>query len=125
MKTRKWLRRSVVGFGSIAVLYFAAALVLTFMPEPKFTTAPGVALAHPDTRDVQEEVYPYEDEGIHIRQNNEPAAGQDVFHLHLHVIPRYQGDGFDTKRYERLPLQKRRELSEKLKPAVQREIDHS
>jgi histidine triad (HIT) family protein len=26
-------------------------------------------------------------DGIQIRRNNEPAAGQDVFHLHFHVIP--------------------------------------
>lgn len=64
-------------------------------------------------------------EGIHIRQNNEPAAGQDVFHLHFHVIPRYQGDDFETKKYERLPLEKRKELSEKLKPAVQSEMQHA
>ena len=43
-------------------------------------------------------------EGIHIRQNNEPGAEQDVFHVHFHVIPRYQGDAYETKQYERLPL---------------------
>lgn len=31
-------------------------------------------------------------EGISLRQHNEPAGGQDVFHFHLHVIPRYAGD---------------------------------
>ncbi len=61
-------------------------------------------------------------EGIHIRQNNEPAAGQTVFHLHFHIIPRYQGDEFDAKKYERLPLQKRKELSERLRVAVQSEM---
>jgi diadenosine tetraphosphate (Ap4A) HIT family hydrolase len=25
------------------------------------------------------------------------AAGQDVFHVHLHVIPRYVGDGFGLR----------------------------
>ena len=30
----------------------------------------------------------YGAQGIQIRQNNESAAGQDVFHLHFHVIPR-------------------------------------
>lgn len=60
-------------------------------------------------------------EGIHIRQNNEPAAGQDVFHLHFHVIPRYRGDAFETEKYEKLPLQVRMELAERLKPAVRSE----
>jgi histidine triad (HIT) family protein len=26
-------------------------------------------------------------------QNNGPAAGQAVFHAHVHVIPRFEGDG--------------------------------
>jgi len=64
-------------------------------------------------------------EGIHIRQNNEPAAGQDVFHLHFHVIPRYQGDDFETTKYERLTLEKRKELFEKLRLAIQSEIQHA
>lgn len=32
-------------------------------------------------------------EGITLIQNNEPAGGQDVFRLHIHVIPRRSGDG--------------------------------
>jgi histidine triad (HIT) family protein len=30
-------------------------------------------------------------DGISILQFNEPAGGQTVFHLHVHVIPRYDG----------------------------------
>lgn len=30
-------------------------------------------------------------EGITIAQQNERAAGQEVFHVHVHVIPRYAG----------------------------------
>lgn len=30
-------------------------------------------------------------DGIAIKQFNELAAGQTVFHLHFHVIPRYEG----------------------------------
>ena len=31
-------------------------------------------------------------EGVTVVQSNEAAAWQDVFHLHVHVIPRYTGD---------------------------------
>jgi histidine triad (HIT) family protein len=30
-------------------------------------------------------------EGVYITQANEPAAGQDVFHIHFHIYPRWQG----------------------------------
>lgn len=32
-------------------------------------------------------------EGINIGINNDKAAGQLVFHLHVHIIPRFEGDG--------------------------------
>lgn len=31
-------------------------------------------------------------EGTSIRQHNEPAGNQDVWHLHVHVFPRYADD---------------------------------
>ena len=31
-------------------------------------------------------------DGFNIVQNNGAAAGQTVFHLHIHLIPRYNGD---------------------------------
>ena len=33
-------------------------------------------------------------DGINVVQNNGPAAGQTVFHFHVHVIPRYDNDDF-------------------------------
>ena len=30
-------------------------------------------------------------DGYNIVQNNEEAAGQTVFHFHMHIIPRYEG----------------------------------
>lgn len=32
-------------------------------------------------------------DGFNIVQNNGEAAGQTVFHFHMHLIPRYNGDG--------------------------------
>lgn len=32
--------------------------------------------------------------GVNIMQNEGEAAGQKVFHLHFHVIPRHEGDGY-------------------------------
>ena len=34
--------------------------------------------------------------GTNIVVNSGTAAGQDVFHYHVHVIPRRAGDGFDV-----------------------------
>ena len=31
-------------------------------------------------------------DGLNLVQNNGLAAGQNVFHYHLHLIPRYEGD---------------------------------
>lgn len=33
-------------------------------------------------------------DGINISINNKPAAGQEIPHLHVHVIPRYKTDGY-------------------------------
>lgn len=36
-------------------------------------------------------------DGFNLVQNNGEVAGQTVFHFHLHLIPRYQGDGNEDK----------------------------
>jgi histidine triad (HIT) family protein len=33
-------------------------------------------------------------EGVNVVSNCGSAAGQTVFHFHVHVVPRYHGDGF-------------------------------
>ena len=33
-------------------------------------------------------------DGVLLRQHNEPAGSQDVWHYHLHVIPRFTDDEF-------------------------------
>jgi diadenosine tetraphosphate (Ap4A) HIT family hydrolase len=39
----------------------------------------------------------YKPDGYNIGVNSGPAAGQTVGHLHLHVIPRYEGDVADPR----------------------------
>ncbi len=36
-------------------------------------------------------------DGFNIVQNNGEVAGQTVFHFHMHLIPRYFGDGNEDK----------------------------
>jgi histidine triad (HIT) family protein len=52
-------------------------------------------------------------EGVNISLADGEAAGQEVFHVHLHVFPRYVGDGFSVRfgpHYRDKP--KRQELNE-------------
>jgi histidine triad (HIT) family protein len=39
----------------------------------------------------------YEPDGLNLLQTNGAAAMQTVFHLHVHVLPRYVGDGFHVE----------------------------
>ena len=36
-------------------------------------------------------------DGLNIIQNNGEAAGQTVFHLHMHIIPRYYSDDISIR----------------------------
>jgi histidine triad (HIT) family protein len=57
----------------------------------------------------------YHCDGITLRQNNEPAGGQDVWHYHLHVYPRYEGDNFPRVEKIVTPMEKRIEFAERLR----------
>lgn len=39
----------------------------------------------------------YKPDGYNIGINNGRSAGQTIFHLHVHLIPRYVGDVFDPQ----------------------------
>ncbi|XES78493.1 MAG: HIT family protein [Candidatus Bathyarchaeia archaeon] len=59
-------------------------------------------------------------DGISIIQQNGAAAGQEVFHLHVHVIPRFEGR--KMPRFEELGIADRETLdalAEKIKPYLQ------
>jgi histidine triad (HIT) family protein len=63
-----------------------------------FQVAQRVALSLPKTN--------IKHEGVDFFLANGAAAGQEVFHVHLHVIPRYEGDGFGFRfgpNYNNLP----------------------
>ena len=54
-------------------------------------------------------------DGLNLVQNNGPAAGQTVFHFHLHLIPRYDGDSVgDLWTPGSLTAEARQEILDKL-----------
>ena len=60
------------------------------MPPELFKTCCGVV------QKVAKAVFKaMEAEGMNILQNNKAVAGQEISHLHFHVIPRFTNDGWD------------------------------
>ncbi len=58
--------------------------------------------------------------GVHINSNHEAAAGQLVFHLHFHIIPRH-----DRSEFEPWPSQKQdpvaaKDIAEKIRARLAR-----
>ena len=51
-------------------------------------------------------------EGVNFFVADGEAAGQDVFHVHLHVIPRHAGDGFGLRLPDDYSIRPRAELDE-------------
>ena len=55
-------------------------------------------------------------EGLNIVQNNGEAAGQTVFHFHMHLIPRYKNDNVGLGWHMgELTEEDKKEILEKLK----------
>lgn len=57
----------------------------------------------------------YQCDGITIRQHNEPAGDQHIWHYHLHVIPRYQNDDFHNTQRGPFEASDRAKYAQKLK----------
>jgi diadenosine tetraphosphate (Ap4A) HIT family hydrolase len=51
-------------------------------------------------------------EGVNLYLADGRAAGQEVQHVHMHVLPRYEGDGFGLRRTKHLGLAPRAELDQ-------------
>ena|SRR5215831_7562409 len=61
----------------------------------------------------------YDAEGVTLRQNNDAAGDQHLFHFHLHVIPRYRGDAdrwISTP--EQVSAAEQNEMAERLRLAL-------
>ena len=72
------------------------SLVISKKAYPNFTDCPAGELAH--MMEVAQRVdlrlrSVLGCQGTNIMINNSPASGQEVPHLHIHVIPRFSGDG--------------------------------
>lgn len=53
--------------------------------------------------------------GVNLLNSNKKAAGQEVFHYHMHVIPRYENDGvrmFPIQKYKETDF---KETAQKIK----------
>jgi len=60
-------------------------------------------------------------DGVNLVQNNNAAAGQEVFHSHLHIIPRYTDDQlrFASIHKEYDSFDEMGEMAEKIKGLLQ------
>ncbi len=60
-------------------------------------------------------------DGISVFQQNGKAAGQDIFHLHVHVVPRFVDQSLprfsELKMVDRLVLE---EMAEKIRPLLKK-----
>lgn len=55
--------------------------------------------------------------GITVLQANKPAGWQTVPHLHLHVLPRHEGDGVELTWPRKEPgIERLRELAQRIRP---------
>jgi histidine triad (HIT) family protein len=68
----------------------------------------------------------YDCQGTSTRQHNEPAGGQDVWHFHVHVYPRYDEDrlyqNHDHKSF--VDAKARAPYAEKLRAYLDKKIEN-
>jgi histidine triad (HIT) family protein len=57
-------------------------------------------------------------EGFTVQLNTGPAAGQSVFHAHLHIIPRYAGEPEEQKPQPRVTMETLAPVAAKIRAAL-------
>jgi len=59
----------------------------------------------------------YKCDGTSVRQHNEPAGNQDMWHFHVHVFPRYENDELYKRHDEKkfVTVEEKKPYAEKLK----------
>lgn len=62
-------------------------------------------------------------EGVNIHLADEAVAGQEIFHVHLHVYPRYAGDGVGLRMGPRYGSMPKREELERQAAAIRSAAD--
>lgn len=62
----------------------------------------------------------YRCDGVSSRQHNGPGGDQDVWHYHLHVFPRYIGDGLYRAERAFFPPEERRPFADSLRAHFER-----
>ena len=85
-----------------------------------FQLAQQIALSLPKTN--------VKNEGIDLFLTHGEAAGQEIFHVHLHVIPRYENDGFGFRfgpNYSNLPERSELDIvANQIKQQLENKSDH-
>ena len=97
----------VLAFMDIGPIVKGHALVIPKMHCDPVTETPDEILAKLHLvakRIAQAQMDGLSADGVNIMQNNGAAAGQEVPHIHVHVIPRFKDDGhhwnWNPKKYD-------------------------
>lgn len=87
---------TIIAILDINPVHKGHALIIAKHPYPTFTDCPISTLSHmmeiAQRIDLKQREVLHSD-GSNILINNGKAAGQEVPHLHIHVIPRFTDDG--------------------------------
>jgi histidine triad (HIT) family protein len=109
----------VLVFMDIGPIIKGHALVISKEHYDPVTETPDAVLAKlhlTAKRIAQAQMNGLSADGVNIIQNNGTAAGQEVSHIHVHVIPRFNDDGhhwnWNAKKYE--SFDEMTELAEKM-----------